>query len=327
MSIEQTPVEPVTDDLDAFSAELFGQSKAPPAATEEEIVEEVEQEDAPTTDTTETDALENEDDNDATEELDSLEELDTPKPKKNRFQERIDKAVGAQREAERQLAAALAKLEQLEDTKPEPKPVSQGSEDTSPQPTDMNEDGTEKYPLGEFDPLYIKDLMRHTLKEESAARERQLAEEREQAERDQAQAELQSAWNEKLVPAKERYPDFQEVGEQMLSTFESIDPAYGEYLTNTIMEMEYGPDVFYYLASNLDEAQKIVDSGPKKATLALGRLETKFATANEVQPRSKVSKAPPPPTHTNKGAAITMPDVPDDTDDLDAFSRKLFKKR
>jgi hypothetical protein len=323
MSIEQTPVEPVEDDLDLFSAELFGQSKAPPAATEEETEEEVEQEDASTTDTTETDALE--DENDTVE--DEVAEEPTEKPKKNRFQERIDKAVGAQREAERQLAAALAKLEAAEKSTKEPKPTPPVTEDTGPQPTDTNEDGTEKYPLGEFDPLYIKDLMRHTLKEESVARERILEEQREQAERDQAQAELQSAWNEKLVPAKERYPDFQEVGEQMLATFENIDPAYGEYLTNTIMEMEYGPDVFYYLASNVDEAQKIVDSGPKKATLALGRLETKFATANEVQPRSKVSKAPPPPAHTNKGAAVAMPDVPDDTDDLDAFAKKLFKRR
>lgn len=332
MSTENTNVEPVETDLDTFSAEFFGQNKAPTEqASSEEDKEDEPESDANKDEDTHADADDTsapDNDDETGEDTDSTNE-DAPKPKKNRFQERIDEFTAKTRDLERKLEAALAELDK-KDTKPEPTPKKEQVADTSPKPTDTNEDGTEKYPLGEFDPTYIRDLMKHTLAEESAARKVQEKREAEQRAMDEAQASLQASWNEKLAPAKERYPDFQEVGEKMLSTFEGIDEAYGEYLTTTIMEMDYGPDVFYYLASNLDEATKIVQGGPKKATIALGRLEAKFADADaeKQKARPRVSKAPAPPPQ-NKGSDVAKPSIRGDEKDLnlDDFAREFFKKR
>ena len=331
----ENPVESVdsSDDLDAFSAELFGQTtdhsdeakseKAPDP--EEDSDRDATPEDTQTVE--ETDADES-DDSDEDTSTDPDPTVDEAKPKKNRFQERIDELTSKAREAERERDAVLARLEALE-TKQNTDPTPDKSAvDNTPQPTDLNDDGTDKYPLGEFDPAYIRDLTRHTLKvEREEFLKLEAQEEKERAVRAE-QLALEASWNVQLESAKERYPDLIEKGQQLVSTFEGIEPAYGEYLTTTIMSMEYGTDVLYYLANNPTEAQKIVDGGARKATVALGRLEAKFAASNEEKEtiRPKVSKAPTPPERLNKGSAPASSITPD-TDDLDDFEKLLFKKK
>lgn len=84
---------------------------------------------------------------------------------------------------------------------------------------------------------------------------------------------------------------------------------------------------FYYLANNLDEAANIVNAGPRKATIALAKLEAQLAgnSVNKV-PAQKVTKAPTPPPQL-KGSSAAKAAIPLDTDDLDAFSKVLFKKK
>lgn len=327
-------IDTAEDNLDDFSADFFNPKEE---AVETESPEDS---DAPVeTDTSEEDVPEEEDtlapedEETETDEEDEngQEDPDEPvqKPKKNRFQERIDEVVGKQREAERKavelearLNEALQKLQQ----NTEPKPATKPQEDTGPQPTDTNEDGTDKYPLGEFDPNYIKDVVSHTLKTERELSEAQSRRENEEKAIREQQEELQTSWADKSVAAKERYPDFQEKGQQLLDTFEGIDEAYGEYLSATLMSMDHGPDVLYYLANHPDEADAIVKSGPTKATIALGRLEASFVTSEEPKPRPRVSKAPTPPP-VNKGSSPAKTSVQPDTDDLDAFSSEFFKKK
>ena len=332
-------VEPTLDD---FAANLFGGSKAQPSddATSEEVETEVE---------ADSDAHEEEDthsaDDGATEEADEAdeEEPDTTdedeQPKKgNRFQERINELTAARREAERKASELERKLDDVlkrldEDRKtkePEPtNPVQQEAATSgAPSPTDKNSDGTDKYPLGEFDPKFLRDTVQHMLDQKEQEQRKAQEEQAKQQEFQQQRSELQESWNNKLVDAQERYPDFQEKGQQMLGVFEGIDEQYGQYLTDTIMEMDAGPDVFYYLANNLEEAEKIVSAGPRKATIALAKLEAKFVSANtETKPvRAKTTKAPPPPPQL-KGSSVARASVPIDTDDLDAFTKALFTKK
>ena len=328
----------MTDDLDAFSDELFGQSESASEQASPDEDEDAEQDDSDANDdssgeddTPAPDEDEDTSDEEAEDEDDSEEEEPEPepKPKKSRFQERIDELTSKAREAERERDALLARLEKLEQND-KPTPAQQvEAQDTGPNPEDKNEDGTDKYPLGEFDPTYIRDLTRHTLQQEREAAKAEEAKAAAQKEAQAAKTALEQSWQEKLGPAQERYPDFREKGEELISSFDGIDQNYGEYLTATIMSMDYGTDVLYYLASNPDEAKKIVSSGAAKATIALGRLEAKFADADEEKQkaRPKVSKAPAPPSRVNKGSAVVKPDVPDDTDDLDAFANKLFKPK
>lgn len=333
MSTEQI-VEPASTpavddtDLDQFSAEFFGQNKAPePASSKEEVDEEV-PDDAPTPDgdgTPEDDTLDDEDDSDDSDQ-DEPEKDPAPK-KKNRFQERIDEVVGKQRETERKLEDALAKLAAAE-KKPTPAPAPVVVEDTRPRADDLLEDGTDKYPLGEFDPNFIVDLTKHTLETETKAMQARTEQEAKARVIEDQKAQLATDWEEKLVPAQERYPDFQDKGNELVAAFSNLDQNYAEYLTATIMSMDFGPDVFYYLASNPDEAFKIVGSGATRATVALGRLEAKFADADEAKQKAKpkISKAPTPPP-TNRGTAPAKIEVDDTTDDLDAFASKFFKKK
>jgi hypothetical protein len=173
----------------------------------------------------------------------------------------------------------------------------------------------------------VKDTIQHALNEQARTMEAKRVEDAKLSEQEQYRATLQDSWNERLETAQERYPDYQEKGQQMLSVFEGIDPAYGQYLTDTLMEMDAGPEVFYYLANNIDEAEDIVNAGPRKATIALAKLEVQLAgTPTTKTPVKKTTNAPPPPPQV-KGSAVSKPSVPLDTDDLDAFSRELFKKK
>ena len=341
MSTEQTPVESVEDDLDIFSAEFFGQNEVEPEpASLEDDSSKYKDRDAKAKDTQniedDADLADEDDDSDEGDgDGDEVDEAPTepePKPKKNRLQERINEVIAREKEAERKAARLEAELEAIKsqlNPKTEKTTSTTKVVDTNrPNPDATNDDGSAKYPLGEFNPQYQADLVNYLFEQKEKEAEAKSAQKTEEAKITAQREALESGWQEKLGPAQERYPDFMEKGQELVDSFDGIDQSYGEYLTATIMGMEYGPDVLYYLANNPDEAKKIVNSGATKATVALGRLEAKFADAEQEKQkaRPKISQAPTPPAHRTKGSAAAVIDVPDDTDDLDSFSKKFFKK-
>lgn len=353
---ENTNTDDVTFDdgsaesLDTFAAELFGDGKAAPdnaksgdVSDDDDGLIDASDNDTDITEEEEDTHSDDTEDGDVSEDDDTLaqdedEEAGEAKPKKkNRFQERIDELTAKAREAERerdadreefrkQLKAMEDKLAGKADEGTEAD--AQNSTDRTPrgpQKDDKKEDGTPKYPLGEYDPQFMRDTMQYMLDE----RERTQVERAQQTEQErqaqEARNELQNEWNEKVANAQERYPDFQEKGQSLIETFSDIDQQYGEYLTTTIQELDNGTDVFYYLATNPEEAKSIVDSGAKKATIALARIDARLGGGSrgpKVKPTA--AKTPPP---ANKGSAVSRPAVAVDTDDLDAFSRELFKKK
>ena len=345
MSNQPDTAETPEESLDDFSQDFFSSDgkESPPPAEEPEAAETEVEDETEATEVTESE----EDDTLATEEDDSEEaeaesdesseddEEEKPKPKKSRAQERIEELNSKYREEERQRLALEARLRELEQKLEEPKqpekaettPAPQtSSEDNGPSPQDVDEKGELKYPLGEFDPQYIKDTVSHTLKVEREAMKQREQEEAQQRERQQAMQELDSQWGEKLDTARERYSDFDEKGQQLIDSLGGIDQQYGEYLSTTIKEMDHGAEVLYYLANNPEEAATIIGMGAQKATIALGRLEATLegVPAKKTKARPKVSKATPPPPQ-NKGSAIAAGStVRGDEDDLDAVARALF---
>lgn len=328
-------VDPNTDDLDAFNTLLNGHSQpledTNEAATfEEEIVED----NADAEEDLENDTLETEDETDdegGSEDEEGDEPEPDPKPvKKNRVQERIDDLTREKYEEKRRADALEAKLDAiLAEIKPKTiEPAATEATFDGPNPDALNEDGTEKYPLGEFDPAYIRDLTRHTIAQETEAARIAAEEKAKATEEEAAKTQLIEEWDNKLTTAEEKYPDLRIKNIELVDTFDDLDPAYGEYLANTIMSMEHGTDVLYYLANNLDEARRIAASGPMKATLSLGRIEARYDLQHQEQKerKLKVSTAPTPPPQINKGAA-SVSSVAPDTDDLDAFETLLFQKK
>ena len=339
---EPSFVSPDTDDLDAFNDLLQGRAKVAEPKEEgnaqekddNQKVDETDSSDDNTdkqTDSNSEDGPDEEDSPDGDEDKPDDAD-DKPVKKTNRYQERINELTAKAREAERREKEVLRRLDELAakqdsatDNKPSAAPVAK--ENTGPSPDDTNDDGSEKYPLGEFDPDYIRDLTRHTIQSEQAqANERQA---KEQAEREatQAREQLQEQWVEKLTNVTATHEDFMEKTIELEDTFDGLDPQYSDYLVQTIKSLDHGPEVLYHFANNLDEAQKFVKMGPLAATLALGEMNARFKKQEEKpKPQPKLTAAPPPPQVANKGNK-SRTTVAADTDDLDAFSQVFFKPR
>lgn len=323
-----TPVSPDTDDLDAF--ETLFRGKALEAAPEEAVKEEGPEDDALAPEDTE-EPLDPEED--LAEADDEPEAEPEPVKKKSRFQERIDDLTSKAKEAERREAEAqrrldeiLSKFENLQKEEPKKAPVVQDS--SEPTPDTMTEDGIPKYPLGEFDPNFIRDLTRYTFQKEAEAVKEAEAKSRQAQEAQDRDNALANSWKEKVTVAKEKYPDLVEKAQELSSSLSGLDSQYGDFLAETIMDMDNGTDVLYHLSTNVDEAKRISSMDPVKATLALGRISALYSLNDEEKQtkKLKVSKAPEPPERINKGTSVTK-DIPDDTDDLDAFEQKFFSKK
>lgn len=299
-----------TENLEDFE-DLF-QGKANPA-------EDTEDNDLPEDDTSEEDDL-------ATEETEEeeKEEVEEPKPepkKKKSAQERINELTRERREAERREAELMKRLEALES---KDKPEVKEAVLKAPTPDDVDANGEPKYPLGEFDPAFARDNVKFILAEERKQAEAAEVVNRQQRE---AQAEFErisSDWNKKIEGVEERLPDFSTKSAELVDAFQGIDPAHGDFLASTIMSLEYGPEVLYYLSENLDVAERITKLSPTAAVIQLGRLEAQFLPKKEVKP--KVTVAPEPPPTATRGTG-TRAEVAVDTDDLDAFTDMFYKKR
>ena len=325
MSNDNPIIAPDTDNLDDFTRLLEG--KAIPAEVVEDNHQEDNQDSGTVEPATEIEAFEEPDVEE--EVVDDLPEDDSVLKikKKQTFQERINELTAKAREAERreaEEATARRALEQkldevvarLNKEAPKEEPAFAG-----PRPDELDDKGELKYALGEFDPEYIRDLTKYTIAEETRFVREQEAKQREAAIQQQAQTALETEWANKLSEAEKAMPDLREKGQNLVSTFDGLEPAYGQYLANTLMSLDNGPEVLYYLSDNPAEAQKIVAAGAVNATIMLGRIDA-IVSKPKATPK-KVSDAPEPPQVRARGAGGKF-DVADDTDDLTAFERKFF---
>lgn len=328
-------VAPDTDNLDDFA--LLFEGKAKP--TEEDAP--VEDTSEPDQDTqldddpvaTEGEVDEGEGEDDATTDDDDPVVEAKPEPKKKpTAKDRIEELNAKYREEERKRIEAEARLRLLEEQEAKRQQPSDNDADTPktlelPNPNALDEDGLPKYPLGDMDPAYLRDFTKMSIAiEREAIRAEALAEQQAALQRQEEQA-LLANWNAKVEAAKEEIPDIQEKGVQLSQAFANLEPSYGEFLGRTLLELENGPQVIAYLADNPSEAEAIVAAGAHKAALTLGRLDARMAPHSKSdEPVRKVSSAPKPPTHVNRGAAPRLSIAPD-TDNLDDFAKLWNSKK
>jgi hypothetical protein len=333
LNTEDSNAIEVNDDLDAFSNELFGTPSEP--AKEKPAAVEPGNEDADDTSTADDTGATNDQSNDE-DEGEQEPEVSDEKPRKKSAQERISELTAARREAERQAKEWEERFNNLiKNKEPDKEETTEApaatNENGAPDPDELNEDGTPKYPLGEYDPNYLRDNLRHIFAEEREAERRQQEEENRRKQIVDARTELQVSWESKLQEAegREEMADIREAGVNLVEALSDLEPTYGDFLATTIMGMEMGPEVFYHLANNVDEARKIADAGGIAATIALGALQERIRASKNQEngnPKPRVSKAPEPPTNLSRGSHGRF-ETPDDTDDLDAFAEKLFGKK
>lgn len=323
------------DDLDSFEKNFF-QLKDEPEAEESEDKEVDENRDnSPAPD----------EDKDATNEVVETSDEDEGEPEeqapkdkpKSKAQKRIEELVTEARVAQRErdaFARENAALKALSEKKPEAKTpnVREDLPADAPDPDAINDKGEAVYPLGEFDPKFVRELNKFAFEQEMKAYKEQVAVEAKAEEHRKTQEALAVDWTGKIEEFEMTHEDARESISELAQSFENIDPIYGDYLAMTIMSSEVGPEIMYHLSQNIGEAQKIVASGPQAATFAIARLEAKFLREDAPEVKEdkrntkKVSEASPPPEIRTRGQGGKFAVSPD-TDDLDAFEKVFFKTK
>lgn len=251
------------------------------------------------------------------------------KPKPKSVEERIGELTAAEREAKRQLAERDRDLEywrgRAEGTINEDgSPVNPPADERTIPADDPDRPTPEDYQYGETDAAYIRDLARY---EARAA----YAEERQNAQVQEQLQDVENKHSERVVTAKERYADYDEV----VVKGADVDPATGnaKWACSPLMSLgiktsDFGPDIAYELATNPEESVRIANLSPLEQAKEFGRLEYKAELAAKADGRlsgeaapTKVTNAPEPPPRA-RGAGGRF-DAADDTDDFAAFEQKV----
>lgn len=100
--------------------------------------------------------------------------------------------------------------------------------------------------------------------------------------------EQTKSWEKKETEAKAKYEDF----DDMVEDFVSLRPPV--FIVDAIMESPIGPELVYYLGSNLDEVKKLSKLSPARQAVELGKLELKLTPKEEKKVVAPKSKAPAP---------------------------------
>lgn len=231
--------------------------------------------------------------------------------KKPTVQDRINKAVKEQREAERRALALERRLEELE-AKLKPKAEDEApQEDAAPKPDDFE--------YGELDPAYTKALARYEARQEFAELRKKDAEERqaEAAAREQTQRleDMKSRVTKLVEDGSGKYDDFAErVNDPNLPV--------SQELAAMVLESEAAVDIAYELAADPKALRALQAKGVVAMAREVARLEAKYATKKDDE-KPKVTKAPDPPKHMARGAGGRFA-VDGSTEDFAAFEAKAL---
>jgi hypothetical protein len=220
------------------------------------------------------------------------------KPRRS-AQERINKAIEKQREAEREAEYWRSKATGKDEDKPEAQAVDET--DKEPDPAD--------YTFGETDPGFIRALARYEGRQayrEEAAKDRQQTHAR----------TVEETWADRQKEFKKERPDYEE--KVYRGSKWDCSPA----MADAIKTSDLGAAVAYHLATNPEEARRIAGLNPLAAIREIGRLEARFDS--KAAPQKQASDAPPPPpTLRGQGGRFT---VAPDTEDFAAFERQYGAK-
>jgi hypothetical protein len=137
---------------------------------------------------------------------------------------------------------------------------------------------------------------------------------------------MEVKWSERVTSAAEKYPDF---AEKVTKGADNNAWACPPVVALGIKASEYGPDVAYHLATNVEESRRIASMHPLEQAREFGRLEARFelAAKQTEQPKPKtVTQAAPPPSVQARGAGGKFA-VSADTEDFAAFDKAYGNAR
>lgn len=254
-----------------------------PEATEPEATEPVDQTEEKTEPAAEEEVTEEKDSEEPAEEPDKNSQ-EKVEPKKNRSERRWDKVL-EDRAYYRAKAEELEKRLNSQIGAEQPQKAQRPIDPNTPQRADFDSDES-----------YVEALVEHKNAQRWELQQAQ-----------QAQAQALQSYQEKASKAKEEYGDFDDVVAQASDHPLWKSPQFS-HVTEAVMSSDYGPDLVYYLASNLDEADKVASMSPTSAVRYLGKIEGWIDQAMSGQTSAKpvVASKAPQPYSTPKGASAPV---------------------
>ena len=136
-----------------------------------------------------------------------------------------------------------------------------------------------------------------------ALAERKAAELLARREAEREQMALLEAYHEREEAARDKYDDFEQVAYNNALPITTV-------MAQTIQASDLGPDIAYYLGSNVREAERISRLPQFLQAKEIGKIEAKLA--NDPAPVKKTTSAPPPiKPVTAKGTGAPVYDTTD----------------
>lgn len=173
------------------------------------------------------------------------------------------------------------------DKKPEPAPGTELAADRPKRPK-MNEfEDLQTYEkaLEEYEEKFADWKVQQRIEAEKKAYQEQV---RKQT-IEQRNAQIRNNWETRLVEAKKRYGDFDEV-------VRSVDLPLNPFMDGYLLDSEKGPELVYALCKNPAEAERISKLGPFACARELAKFESSFAASLQPPPKKTISETKPPPT-------------------------------
>ena len=194
-------------------------------------------------------------------------------------QKRIDKLTKDATTAKEKAAYLQGQLDAKE--KPQEQAAAPAEEEVAPKEEDFED-------YGEFVRAEARFEARQEVRAELKADKDKTAKAASEEQRNKTVGEHQDRMNS----ARGRYGDFDDV---------VLNPelAITQDMVNIMVESEHGPDVFYHLGKNPDEALRIAQLSPMAAARELGKIEASIKPPQKRQPK-RISNAPDP-VHTKGG--------------------------
>lgn len=246
---------------------------------------------------------------------------DKPKPKRQRFQKRIDRLTREKAEAERRAEEAERRLRDSQQGKGDKKPKGKqsGPSGEEPEPSDFDSYGDYLDALSEWkanDNDDADDKAGDDSDKGKDDKDDKGKDDKPDPEFEEALAEV----TESFADVKSRYKDFDEViGQQDLSITADMVKA--------MAEADEPGEVAYYLGKNKQEATRIAGLSSIAQAREIGKLEAVIARGNK-QPSKKATGAPDPIDPVSGGGSSTTKDVKDMSfDEYDHYMSQQEKKR
>lgn len=235
------------------------------------------------------------------------------------IQQRTNELTRQLRETERQVAAALERLDTSKKG---------GLTDKAPDTTVLEGDAPPdpaKFEYGELDGRYIEAKIAHGVTKALKAKDAEVETKRQADAAAARQQEMQQKYQTFEEAGTKKYDDFNEVVvESAKSGLWKPTPV----LAELILTSPEGPDVAYHLASNLKEAREISGKSPLEQAAWFGRTAATFSPkpSGAATKVVKTTQAPPPPKSSAKGAGVN-PGFDPATADFSSFEAEVMRKK